>query len=248
MNWRVIYRLGKIPAVIVAVIGCYTWWESRAKPDLQYKVECYNLMQGDELIKIPNKDYLFSLERQFIGSPFSQFSTKEDINNLSFCKLYLINTGKKELEYADLYSSTPFSLNFKTFYRPMGMFLDKNNTPQYINLAIKSISENKVIINFDTIKAGDFAVIGILFNHELEHNMFDIVATSKYFDKIMPLDYKSAELLGTQDEKNNLKPLDISDIILLTCLLLVGIYWIYIVFSIYKQNHTIEKKEKKKEK
>ena len=244
MKRKVISILIGLPACIYALFQCYDWWQSLAKPNLQYKVECYNIMQGDELIKIPNKYYLFSLERQFIGSPFSQFSTKEYINNLSFCKLYVVNTGKKELKYEDLYPSTPFSLNFETFYRPMGMFLDKNNTPQYINLAIKSISENKVIINFDTIKAGDFAIIGILFNHELEHNMFDIVATSKYFDKVMPLDYKSAELLGTQDEKNNIKPLDVSDIILLTCMLLVGIYWIYIVLSIYKQNHTVEKKEK----
>lgn len=193
-----------------------------------------------EKIYHPQPKLLYSLRVHGITTEGDKFiPAKKDIFNnfpkeLVVAYLVIENVGNKELNYSDIYESD--TLRIEMNKNALYSAIEVKENPKYINFKIDKIQNGTIYLKFDTIEPGDMIAIRILGNGFIDN--MKITARSKYFDKIDPIDFETADLNKSNVDFETwykLKPKS-------------AIYYIFIIFSVIILLFTIFQKSRISEK
>lgn len=149
------------------------------KSKLGYSVDFAKVIDNEKFIKNTNCFYYDYIVKDF-----------PKISELYVCYIEIKNMGNKELKFKEFYEKEQLKINVETSYL-YGAYIS-NSTKNYIDATVDNIKNNTIYIKFDTIEPHDSIYINILVSKEL--CSIKISGKSKEFDRIEPIDYKSADI------------------------------------------------------
>lgn len=203
-------KIGKlitfVSAIITAVWCCIQIIDKvyNQRPVLGYFAKCMDIRDKQDGIRFENHEHP-SLSDKLVESK-KCMDTISGMDNLQFCEVAIKNTGNLDMSYDNLYPNAPLRVCFES-YIPGNSFayLDMTENEKYMGALIDKVEKDCAYIKFNAWEPKSTIKIKLLTDTNIKK--IQVLARSKFFNRVDPLDYETAVLAGDWAQASKLNPI-----------------------------------------